>query len=142
MCHALNAWREPIRPLKAYPILMDATNVPQVDIQRKKATRNRRNVKSVLSGSFKICPATPRAVNVQLVLATKPEVPRLAMLYLLVRTVGMAHFEHVIQVNSAKVKPPIKPLAYLDPMPPTKDPLPALNAHPERMPTLLVPKLA
>ena len=63
MCHALNAWREPIRPLKAYPILMDATNVPQVDIQRKKATRNRRNVKSVLSGSFKICPATRRAAN-------------------------------------------------------------------------------
>ena len=37
MCHALNAWREPIRPLKAYPMLMDATNVPRVDIQRKKA---------------------------------------------------------------------------------------------------------
>ena len=54
----------------------------------------------------------------------------------------MAHFEHVIQVISAKVKPPMKPLAYLDPMPPTKDPLPALNAHPERMPILLVPYLA
>ncbi len=31
----------------------------------------------------------------------------------------------------------MKPLAYLDPMPPTKDPLPALNAHLERMPILL-----
>jgi hypothetical protein len=98
MCHALNAWREPIRPLKAYPMLMDATNVPRVDIQRKKATRNRRNVKSVLSGSFKVCPATPRVTNAPVDLATKPKVPRHAMVFLLVRTVGMAHFEHVKKV--------------------------------------------
>ena len=30
----------------------------------------------------------------------------------------------------------------LDPTPPTKDPLFALNVHPERMPTLSVPQLA
>ena len=47
----------------------------------------------------------------------------------------------MVQVIFAKVKPPIKLLARPDPTPPTKDPLHALNAHPERMPTLLVPKL-
>ena len=41
-----------------------------------------------------------------------------------------------------EVKPPIKPLAPPDLTPPTKDLLNALNAHPERMPTLSVPKPA
>jgi hypothetical protein len=50
--------------------------------------------------------------------------------------------KNVVQVIFAKVKPPIKPLARPDPTPPTKDPLHALNAHPERMPILLVPYLA
>ncbi len=85
--------------------------------------------------------ATPRAVNAQSVLVTKPKVPRHAMRCLLVRTIGTVHFENVIPVIFAKAKPPIKPLAHPDPTPPTKDPLPALNARPERMPTLLVPKL-
>jgi hypothetical protein len=85
--------------------------------------------------------ATPRAVNAQLALATRPKVPRHAMVFLLVRTVGMVHFEHAKRVIFAKVKPPIKPLAYPDPTPPKQDPLHALNAHLECMPTLLVPYL-
>ena len=76
-------------------------------------------------------------MTAQLVLVTKPKVPRHAMRCLLVRTVGTVHFEHVIQVIFAKAKPPIKPLVHPDPTPPTKDPLPALNAHPARLPTLL-----
>jgi len=54
----------------------------------------------------------------------------------------MAHFEHVLRVIFAKGKPPIKPLARPDPTPPKQDPLPALNVHRERMPTLLVPQFA
>ena len=42
---------------------MGATLVPRASIQRKKATRNHQNVKPVSSGSFKIYPATPRALN-------------------------------------------------------------------------------
>ena len=49
----------------------------------------------------------------------------------------MVLLKNVIQVIFVKVKPPIKPLADPEPTPPTKDPLPALNAHLERMPTLL-----
>ena len=54
----------------------------------------------------------------------------------------MAHFEHVIRVIFAKGKPPIKPLAYQDLTPPKQAPLPALNAHLERMPILMVPRRA
>jgi hypothetical protein len=54
----------------------------------------------------------------------------------------MAHFEPAIKVIIALVKPPIKPLAHLDFTPPKKDPLPALNVHPERLPILFVPQLA
>ena len=42
---------------------MGATLVPRANIQQKKATRNHQNVKPVSSGSFKIYPATPRALN-------------------------------------------------------------------------------
>ena len=59
-----------------------------------------------------------------------------------VLTISMVLLKNVIQVIFVKVKPPIKPLADPEPTPPTKDPLPALNAHPERMPILLVPYLA
>ena len=54
----------------------------------------------------------------------------------------MAHFEPARKVIIALVKPPIKLLAHLDFTPPKKDPLPALNAHPERMPIRFVPQLA
>ena len=54
----------------------------------------------------------------------------------------MAHFEHAKKGIFAKVKPPMKPLAHPDSTPPNQDPLRALNAHPERMPILLVPKPA
>ena len=64
------------------------------------------------------------------------------MRYLQVRTVGTVHFENVFPVISAKVKPPIKPLAHLDSTPPKQDPLHALNVRPERTPTLSVPKPA
>jgi hypothetical protein len=49
--------------------------------------------------------------------------------------------KNVIQDIFAKAKPPIKPLAHPDPTQPKKDPLHALNARPEHMPTLLVPYL-
>jgi len=97
------------------------------------------HAKIVSLDGFKNYPATQRAVNAQLALATKPKVLRHAMVFLLVRTVGMAHFVRVIQVIFAKVRPPIKPRANPDPTPPTKDPLHALNAHPERMPARLAP---
>ena len=64
------------------------------------------------------------------------------MPFLLDFTILMVLQKNVIQVIFAKAKPPIKPLVHPDPMPPTKDPLPALNAHPERMLTLSVPKPA
>ena len=64
------------------------------------------------------------------------------MPFLLDFTMLMVLQKNVVQVIFAKVKPPIKPLAHPDPTPPTKDPLRALNAHPARMPTLLVPHLA
>ena len=86
MCHVLNAWRVPIRPPKEYPVFMGATIVPRANIQQKNATRNHRIVKPVLSGSFKICPATPRVTNAPVDLSTTPKVPRHAMRYLLVRT--------------------------------------------------------
>jgi hypothetical protein len=54
----------------------------------------------------------------------------------------MVLLKNVIQVIFVKVRPPIKQLAHPDPTPPTKDPLPALNAHLARMPTLLVPQRA
>jgi hypothetical protein len=43
--------------------------------------------------------ATPRAANAPVDLATKPKDPQHAMVFLLVRTVGMVHFEHVIPVT-------------------------------------------
>ena len=49
--------------------------------------------------------------------------------------------KNVIQDIFAKAKPPIKPLAYLDPTPRKKDPLRALNVHLGRMPTSLGPYL-
>ena len=76
-------------------------------------------------------------MNAPLDLATQPKVLQHAMPSLLDRTVGMAQFKHVIKVIFVKVKPPIKPLVLPDRTPPTKDPLHALNAHLEHMPTLL-----
>ena len=52
----------------------------------------------------------------------------------------MAHYDHVTRVIFAKVKPPIKPLAYLGLTPPKQDPLPVLNVRPEHMPILMVPR--
>ena len=127
------------RPPKVCSVVAGATIVPRANIRWKKATRNRRNVKLVLSDSFKICLETPRAANAQLDLVTTPKVQQRAMRCHLVPTVGMAHFEHVKKDIFVKVKPPMKPLAHPDSTPPTMDPLLALNAHLARMPTLLVP---
>ena len=63
MLLAKHARRVPIRPPKVCPALTDATIVPRANIQRKKASRSRRNAKPVSSGSFKICPATPPAAT-------------------------------------------------------------------------------
>ena len=54
----------------------------------------------------------------------------------------MAQYEHAKKGIFVRVKPPMKPLAHPDSTPPNQDPLRALNAHPERMPILLVPKPA
>jgi len=67
---------------------------------------------------------------------------QVATLFLLDFTVLLVLLKNVIRVIFAKVKPPIKPLAFLDPTPPKKDPLHALNVHPERMPILSVLYLA
>ena len=96
----------------------------------------------VKSGRINIFPATPRALNAPVDLPTKPKVPRHAMRCLLDRTVGTVKYVNVKRVITAPAKPQTKPLARPDPTPPTKDPLHALNAHPERMPTLLVLYLA
>ena len=61
------------------------------------------------------------------------------MPFLLDFTILMALLKNVVQVIFVKVMPPMKPLAHPDPTPPTKDPLHALNALPECMPTRLVP---
>jgi len=88
---------------------------------------------------IKTYPATPRAANAPVDSATTPKVPRRAMVFLLVRTVGMAHFEHVIQVIFVKVRLPIKPRAHLDPTRQKQDPLHASNVHLEHMPTRWAP---
>ena len=93
-------------------------------------------------GCINIFPVTPRALNAPVDLATMRNVRQHAMRYLQVRTVGTVHFEDVFPVISAKVKPPIKPLAHPDSTPPKQDPLHALNVRPERTPTLSVPKPA
>jgi hypothetical protein len=54
----------------------------------------------------------------------------------------MAHFINAKKGIFVQVKPPMKPLAHPDSTPPNQDPLRALNAHPERMPILFVPKFA
>ena len=72
---AKHARRVPIRPPKVCPALTGATIVPRANIQRKKALRNPRNAKPVSSGSFKICPATPRATNAPLDGRLKTAVP-------------------------------------------------------------------
>jgi hypothetical protein len=61
------------------------------------------------------------------------------MPFLLDFTILMVLLKNVIVVIFVKVKPPIKPLAYPDPTLPKQEPLPALNAHLECMPTLLAP---
>ena len=51
----------------------------------------------------------------------------------------MAHFINAKKGIFVQVKPPMKPLAHPDPTPPKQDPLHALNAHLERMPTRWAP---
>ena len=60
MLLAKHARQARIRPPKACPVLPGAMIVPRANIQRKKATRNRRNAKLVSSDPFKIHRATPR----------------------------------------------------------------------------------
>ena len=91
---------------------------------------------------IKTYPATSRVLNAPVDLATKPKVLRRAMVFLLVRTVGMVHLKNVILVIFAKVKPPIKPLAHPDSTPPTKNPLLASNVHRASTLGLLAPYLA
>ena len=69
---AKHVLRVRIRPPRVYPVLPGATIVPRANIQQKMATQNRRNAKPVLPDFFKICPETPRAVNVLMGLSTKP----------------------------------------------------------------------
>ena len=64
-----------------------------------------------------------------------------AMLSHLVLTVRMVKYDNVLQVIIVKVEQQTKPLAHPGFTPPELDPVSALNALPERMPTLLVPYL-
>ena len=91
------------------------------------------HAKIVALDGFKIYQAILRVANVPVDLATKPKVPRHAMRCLLVRTLGMAHFEPVTRVIFAKVKPPIKPLAHLEPTPPTPVPSSVFPVHQVRL---------
>ena len=86
--------------------------------------------------------AIQHVVNAPVDSATKPKVPRHAMVFLLDPTVGTVKYVNVKQVIIAKVKPPTKPLVILGRTRPVRNQSRVLNAHPERMPTLLVPQLA
>jgi hypothetical protein len=128
---------------KCKKVFTNRAQQPKSNAQRvKQDVVATQRVKIVQLDRTKTYPATPRAVTAPVDLVTKPKVLRHAMVFLLVRTVGMAHFEHVILVIFAKVKPPIKPLAFLGPTPTKKDPLRALNVHQARMQHCLVPYLA
>ena len=93
-------------------------------------------------GRINIFPATPRALNAPVDLATKPKVPRHAMVFLLDPTVGTVKCVNVKQVIIAPVKPPTKPLVILGRMQPVQNQFRVLNVHPGRMRLLLVPRLA
>ena len=86
--------------------------------------------------------ATQRVVPAQMVMPIKHRNRRVATLSLLDFTMLMVLLKNVLQVIFVKVKPPIKPHAYPDLTPPTKDPLHALNAHLGRMPARLAPLIA
>ena len=90
----------------------------------------------------KTYPATPRAVTAPVDLATKPQVPRHAMLSLPDRTVGTANCMNVKQVIFALAKPQIKLFVILGRMQPEQNQFRVLNAHLARMPILLVLQLA
>ena len=101
-----------------------------------------KRVKIVVLDGFKNYPATPRAVNAQLALATRPKVPRHATLSRLVRTVGTVKYVNVKRGITAPVKPQTKLLVILGRTQPDQNQSHVLNAHPARMPILLVPKFA
>ena len=96
----------------------------------------------VKSGRINIFPATPRVLNAPVDLPTLPKDPQHAMRCLLDRTVGTVKCVSVKQVIIARVKPPTKPLVILGRMQPVQNQFRVLNVHPERMPILLVPRLA
>ena len=96
----------------------------------------------VILGRINIFPATPRALNVPVDLATKPKVPRHAMLSLLDRTVGTVKYVNVKQVIIAPVKPPTKPLVTLGRMQPVQNQYRVLNVHRALLQHCLVPQLA
>jgi hypothetical protein len=100
------------------------------------------HVKIVKLGRINIFPATPRAVTAPVDLATKPKVPRHAMLSLLDPTVGTVKCVNVKQVIFALAKPQTKLLVVLGRMQPDQNQFHVLNAHLARMPILLVPQLA
>jgi hypothetical protein len=85
--------------------------------------------------------ATPRVANALVVTTTTQTVQQRATLSLPVHIIGTKKFVNAIPVIFVKVKPPIKQVVNLDPTPPKQDPLHALNAPLERMPTLSVPYL-
>ena len=93
-------------------------------------------------GRINIFPATPRVLNAPVDLATKPKVPRHAMVFLLDPTVGTVKYVNVKQVIIAPVKLPTKRLVILGRMQPVQNQFRVLNVHPERMRLLLVPQLA
>ena len=96
----------------------------------------------VKSGRINIFPATPHVLNAPVDLATKPKVPRYAMVFLLDPTVGTVKYVNVKQVIIAPVKLPTKPLVILGHMQPVQNQFRVLNVHPARTRPLLVPQLA
>ena len=112
---------------------------PKSNVQRvKQETVVVQLVKNATEEDFKPWRETQHVSIVPVGGVIQPMGRRHVMLCLRVLTVGMAPLKNVIKVIFVKVTPSIKPLAYQDFTPPELDPVPALNAHPERMPIFLV----
>jgi hypothetical protein len=101
-----------------------------------------KRVTIVKLGRINIFPATPRALNAPVDLATQLKVPRHAMLSLLDRTVGTVKYVNVKQAIIAPVKPPTKRLVILDRMQPVQNQYRVLNVHRALLQHCLVPQLA
>jgi hypothetical protein len=113
----------------------NARRVKQALVEMPRAT-------IVKLGRINIFRAKPRALYAPVDLATKPKVPRHAMVYPPDRTVGTVKCVNVQQVIIAPAKPPTKRLVILGRMQPVQNQSRVLNVHLERMRPLLALRLA